>query len=1036
MPTARRKSASPTKHTAFALSAAQPSQRRGAWRPPPVYLADGKTVYQDYVRPPPDADGEAPEDAPEMYMAYIGSDVAPLGPQTTHSRLRGKQTRRWMEEVFPVILPVYADLVRHTERLRHLERVMPYTRECICGRQRDVQVYLLSWHDVQRTLLTYCACCPAAPQLVARGLFPSSPIEPHQAVDMRVLDFAQDLFLNQAPNNRALTKTIKQCLDRLGYKLPNRESLRRQFGNTLEYYTILRHRTDQAMDDILQSMWEEMRKEEEHCKRPSTPTPSPHRGAEESPRKRRRRKLESSPPSSPTKRTRALSSSPTRAFMPPSSSPGPSPEQSSSPGPSSPIAESSSTAGPIYPFPTPQDRVQPSEYLHGRCPACFGGKWEDARMALHCIVCGDACFMQKRNKDRGQQDPVRAHPKSSFLPDEATEKMAQWVEGICPTRPAPGSAAAPTQEANDDDEIKAPSIPLPRSVLNECERSFAAADETRAKSSSQFFDDKGLMGLSCRHDNLLFLANIKTPGKCQFYMFALIEALLQHLPTDFVVGFLYNIACQLQRSAVKFDFLPPAYMERLEWAVSVLHLYGHGAACQAVYHPRRRTHFGFSDGESLERFWHSLSHLVSFLRVCGYHKRRYMLDAQVIHLHKGNLSRLGTCQCPHEELVLWAEHAKQVAAMSKPQPRQSKNAGKLAVQDVLRKTLLMDKLKAQMSQWNDTIFKEDADPIYVHFAEQEYAKAHEKLSKLAESVHKQKATMGVEDKADLSKMVQSKYIQVRMNAAATKTKLRSRLRQRKFELDRVEHAKLTTHIEDAVKRRDRSIKDLCKLYNNLCKQLQELIDLHRAPRNAVAPGPINEKDIWGLDVDADVWLDIGLTDINEEVDPPLWMSSDSVRKGIQALLERDRCDKEEPCLHHKCRALRWWMAEEWDVVGRALQLAGKANEEAVVFQLKLRQSELTKLTAAWEKPLRQIPYPTEGLPPWGPSDRDVLQIRIEDVSAHTRDGAPSWGNDEWKDTNGDEDSGSETESNGESLPYDELEAFERGGIVWDEELLS
>ncbi|CAK5275192.1 unnamed protein product [Mycena citricolor] len=478
--------------------------------------------------------------------------------------------------------------------------------------------------------------------------------------------------------------------------------------------------------------------------------------------------------------------------------------------------------------------------------------------------------------------------------------MAQWVEGIHPTRPALGSAAAPTQEANDDDEIEAPSIPLLRSVLNECERSFAAADKTRAKSSSQFFDDKGLMGLLCHHNNLLFLANIKTPGKRQFYMFALIEALLQHLPTDFVVGFLYDIACQLQRSAVKFDFLPPAYMERLEWAVYVLHSYGHGTACQA------------------------------------------------------------------------------------------------------------------MSQWNDTIFKEDADPIYVHFAEQEYAKAHEKLSKLAES---------------------SKYIQVRMNAAAAKTKLRSCLRQRKFELNRVKYAKLTTHIEDVVKHRDQSIKDLCKLYNNLCKQLQELIDLHHAPRNAVAPGPINEKDIWGLDVDADVWLDIGLTDIDQEVDPPLRMSSNSVRKGIQALLKRDQCDEEEQRLYHECRALRWWMAEEWDVVGWALQLAGKANEEAVVFQLKLRQSELTKLTAAWEKPLRQIPYPTEGLPPWGPSDRDVLQIRIEDVSARTRDGAPSWGNDKWKDTNGDEDSSSETESNGESLPYNELEAFERGGIVWDEELL-
>ncbi|CAK5268150.1 unnamed protein product [Mycena citricolor] len=331
MPTARCKSASPTKHTAFALSTAQPSRRRGAWRPPPVYLADGKTVYQDYVRPPPghagfalntrraeelddwppplDADGEAPEDAPEMYMAYIGSDVAPLGLQTTHSHLPGAPHR-----------------AAATLGTGHAIHKGMYLRET--ARRASVLAQL------------------------AR-----SPIEPHLAVNMRVLDFVQDLFLNQAPNNRALTKTIEQCLDCLGYKLPNQESLRRQFGNTLEYYTILRHWTDQAMDDILQSVREEMCKEEEHCERPSTPTPSPHRGAEESPRKRRGRELESSPPSSPTKRTQALSSSPTPVFMPPSSSPGPSPEQSSSPGPYSPIAESSGTAGPIYPFLTPQDRV-------------------------------------------------------------------------------------------------------------------------------------------------------------------------------------------------------------------------------------------------------------------------------------------------------------------------------------------------------------------------------------------------------------------------------------------------------------------------------------------------------------------------------------------------------------------------------------------------------------------------------------------------------------------------------------------------------
>ncbi|CAK5281864.1 unnamed protein product [Mycena citricolor] len=881
MPNPRHSSKSPVKAQAFALSSVRPPQRQGAWRPPPVYCADGVTLYQDYVRAPPGQVGFALNtsrlenlegweslrandgvDDEANYITPVHSDA--VAAPTAHSVAREKQTTRWVTETIPALLPGYVDLMLRTERLRHLDRATPYMASCVCGKQKEIRVYLLRWHD--RISLQHCACRPGTQQLVARGFFPSSPVEPHLGVDMRVLDFAQDLFLNQAPNNRALTKTIEQCLDRLGYKLPNRESLRRQFGNALEYYVMLRHSTDQAIDNILATVRQRIQNEDDNHERPTTPGPViAQTSVQESPRKRGRREWDSSPPSSPTKRARAAQpSSPTRSSLLSSSSPvkhslhsSPSAPPASSPEPSSPVAESSRHT---YPFTSPQDRPRPSEYLRSRCPACFGGKWEDMRVALDCIVCGDACFTQKRNKDRGCRDPERMHPKSSFLSDQATQKMADWVEGIRPPRSAPDTAAAPTSEVDDDNVIKAPSIPLPRSVLNECERSFAAADETRAKTSSHFFDDKGLMGLSCRHDNLLFLANIKTPGERQFYMFALLEALFQHLPTDFAVGFLYDIACQLQRSAVKYEFLPPEYMARLgQHAIAVL------------------------------------------------------------------------AECPHSVSVLRAEHTKQVATLSQPLPCQSKHAGKIAIQDVLRKMAAMDRLKNQMSQWNDAIYKEDADPVYVDFAVQEYAKADAKLLKLAESVRKQKAIMGVKDKANLSKLVKSKYIQARTNAAATKTKLRNRLRQRKFELDRVERhfhqnkadAKMTTHIEDAVRRRDRSIKDVCRLYNRLCTELQELIRLGRAPRNAIAPRQIVEKDIWGLDVDAEIWLDVGLTDADEDTEPPLWMKSDAVRQGIQAMLEQDRCNEEEPRLFHECRALRWWMAEEWEVLTRGIKLAAE-----------------------------------------------------------------------------------------------------------------
>ena len=40
-------------------------------------------------------------------------------------------------------------------------------------------------------------------------------------------------------------------------------------------------------------------------------------------------------------------------------------------------------------------------------------------------------------------------------------------------------------------------------------------------------------------------------GERQYYVLALIKALFQHLPDDWVIGLLYDVACQLERSMRK-----------------------------------------------------------------------------------------------------------------------------------------------------------------------------------------------------------------------------------------------------------------------------------------------------------------------------------------------------------------------------------------------------------------------------------------------------------------------------------------------------
>ena len=53
-------------------------------------------------------------------------------------------------------------------------------------------------------------------------------------------------------------------------------------------------------------------------------------------------------------------------------------------------------------------------------------------------------------------------------------------------------------------------------------------------------------------------------------------------------------------------------------------------------------------------------------------------------------------------------------------------------------------------------------------------------------------------------------------------------------------------------------------------------------------------NLFKLDVDNDIWQDIGLTDDNDEdLDIPAWLGDEYVRTGIKFLLELDGCIKEK-----------------------------------------------------------------------------------------------------------------------------------------------
>ena len=190
--------------------------------------------------------------------------------------------------------------------------------------------------------------------------------------------------------------------------------------------------------------------------------------------------------------------------------------------------------------------------------------------------------------------------------------MEAHVEGLR----AAQKKKTPRGKGEEEEDGYEKSLKVPTSILNDCNDSFTAADEKRQKASTQFFADTAIMALLCRHDRVLWLANMTSAGEKQFYVIALLKKLFANIPKSWTVGVLYDIACQLHRSCVKWDLLDE-FLDRMVFGLSVFHAYGHQWPCQLIYHPRKCLFFGLTDGEGCERFWNAIRKLIPSLRVSG-----------------------------------------------------------------------------------------------------------------------------------------------------------------------------------------------------------------------------------------------------------------------------------------------------------------------------------------------------------------------------------------------------------------------------------
>jgi len=158
----------------------------------------------------------------------------------------------------------------------------------------------------------------------------------------------------------------------------------------------------------------------------------------------------------------------------------------------------------------------------------------DCIISAHCIIALDANFAQKCLKGRYEDLPL-VHPATQFIPDTVVQEMAARIESL----------------KKKPSKVSGVGLCLPEEVLKDCEVSSTTAHTSEAKASTVIYVDTGLVALVCRHDRVLWVVNMDTPGERQHYAFTLLERLFLNIPSEWHIGVLYDIACQIERSMLK-----------------------------------------------------------------------------------------------------------------------------------------------------------------------------------------------------------------------------------------------------------------------------------------------------------------------------------------------------------------------------------------------------------------------------------------------------------------------------------------------------
>jgi acetate kinase len=79
-----------------------------------------------------------------------------------------------------------------------------------------------------------------------------------------------------------------------------------------------------------------------------------------------------------------------------------------------------------------------------------------------------------------------------------------------------------------------------------------------------------------------------------------------------------------------------------------------------------------------------------------------------------------------------------------------------------------------------------SDSVDVSVLSQQLDDARTHLASLEQGLRRKRGLLGVDEQLDLKRLQENNFLRMRMNALALKERIRDRLRQRKFEIEKLE----------------------------------------------------------------------------------------------------------------------------------------------------------------------------------------------------------------------------------------------------------